>query len=278
MSRKSLKQQAKDRMGKDYSKSHSTIEKNIGNLERLMERIEEKYGLENINNLKTKHIEGVFADMREEKYAPTTIAAYAAVARDIAEAIGKENIVGTNEKLGASREGTRLNPGDPDLEAMTEVQDALNQKADWLGAAWQVQQAFALRLSEAIKPIKIVEHNDELCLEITGKNARIYYPSIDSPERVEALVRALNVIKEQGGRSLIPPDRTFKQGRDAYRNAVYRAGGTKENKANSHLGRHAYIQKSLHGSVKSAGEDIKKELIEKIGHSSVAKLRHYCPL
>lgn len=279
MSRKSLAQQAKDRIGKTHDLSHGTIEKNQGNLERLMDRIEEKFGLENIQNLKTKHIDGVFADMREEGKEPTTLAGYATVARDIAEAIGKENIVRSNEELGASREGTRLNPKTADEERMEQIQEALNEKADWLGAAWQLQQEFGLRLSEAIKPLKVVEQEEgKFCIEAVGKGKHIYYPPIDTPEREAAVHRAFEVRDAQGGRGLIPPDLSFKQGYDAFRNAIRAAGGTKANQANSQLGRHTVVQERLGGSVRSAGPDTRASVIRQVGHYDEAKLRHYCKL
>lgn len=278
MSKKSLAQQAKDRTGKTHDLSHATIEKNQGNLERLMDRIEEKFGLESIQNIKTKHIDSIFADMRDEGLSPTTLAAYAAVARDIAVAIGKENIVKSNEELGASREGTRLNPKTVDQEKMDQVQEILDQKDAWLGAAWQLQQEFGVRLSEAIKPLIVVDLNGQKCLEIQGKGGNFYYPPVDTPEREAALQRALDVKEAQGGRGLIPPDKSFKQGFDAYRNAIYRAGGRKANGANSHLGRHKTVQNRLGGSIKSATSDEKSKMIREVGHYDEAKLRHYCEL
>lgn len=278
MSRKSLAQQAKDRIGKTHDLSHGTIEKNQGNLERLMDRIEEKYGLESVQNIKTKHIDNTFADMREEGMVPSTLAGYAAVARDLAEAIGKVNIVRSNEELGASRDGTRLLPKTADAEKMNEVQHTLNAKADWLGAAWQLQQQFGLRLSEALKPLQEVEHNGENCLKVHGKNGNIYFPPIDTPERFAALQRAYAVRDSQGGKGLIPPEMTFKRGRDAYRNAIRAAGGTKANNANSQLGRHTTVRTRLGGSVRSATPETKAAVIGQVGHYDEAKLRHYCPL
>ena len=279
MSHKSLAQQAKDRIGKTHDLGHETIEKNQGNLERLMDRIEDKYGLERIQNLKTKHIDGVFADMREEGLSPSTIAGYATVARDIAEAIGKENIVRSNEELGASRQGTRLNPKIADQEKMSQIQEFLNRKDDWLGAAWQLQQALGLRLAEGIKPLKIVENErGELSLEVIGKGGHIYRPPINTPERVEAVARAFAVKEMQGGKGLIPPEKSFKQGYDKCRNEIRNAGGTKANMANSQLGRHTVIQERLGGSVRSASPETRAKTIREVGHYDEAKLRHYCDL
>lgn len=276
MGKKSLGQQAKDRIGRTRDLSHLTIEKNSGNLERLMDRIESKYGLENLQNLKTKHVDGVFSDMRAEGFSPSTLAGYAAVARDIAAAIGKENIVKSNEELGASREGSRLCPKTADPEKMEAVQEVLNGKSDWLGAAWQLQQAFGLRLGEAIKPLNIVEKNGQTCLEIHGKGGHKYYPPVDTAEREAALQRALDIKDGQGGRGLIPPDKSFQQGYDAYRNAIRAAGGTRENGANSHLGRHAVVQERLGGSVRSADQKTRDKVIREVGHYDPSKLRHYC--
>ncbi|KIH77489.1 hypothetical protein SAMN05660860_01848 [Geoalkalibacter ferrihydriticus] len=277
MSKKSLAHQAKARIGKTHDLSHLTIEKNQGNLERLMGWIQEEYGLESIHNLKTKHMDGFFAEMRQV-FSPTTLAGYAVVARDIAEAIGKENIVRSNKDLGASREGSRLCPKTADLEKMAEIQEILNEKAAWLGAAWQLQQAFGLRLSEAIKPLKIIEHKGQSCMEVHGKNGNIYFPPIDTPEREAALQRALEIKETQGGRGLIPADKSLKQGYDAYRNAIRVAGGTKENKANSHLGRHVVVQERLNGSVGSADEETRNQVVQEVGHYDQSKLRHYCDL
>jgi hypothetical protein len=55
-------------------------------------------------------------------------------------------------------------------------------------------------------------------------------------------------------------------------NALARAGFTKENHNNDHIGRHDFIQKE-HDAGKSA-----REIMEEVGHHRLAELRSYVHL
>jgi len=155
---KSLKQQAKDIVGKNRRKSTLTIKKNKGNLERLAERIRKKYGLQNIQHLKTKHIHGVFKDMINEGLSPATLSGYATVARNLAFAIGKQNIVPrTNEELGFSRAGDRYKPQLVNADDQDAIKRGLYAHDCYLGLAHEMREAFGLRAKESLLSVNTSE-------------------------------------------------------------------------------------------------------------------------
>lgn len=269
---KRLQQQFRDLVGKNYSKADGTIEKNLGNLDRLAVRISEKYGLENAQNLKTKHVRGVFQDMREEGLSASTIAAYATVARQVAEAIGKTNIVPSNEDLGASRAGERLKPGGLDHGRADKIQAALDERAGWQGLAYEMQRAFGLRLRESLLSVNVIKRQGGYYLEVKGgKGGRPRQLAVSTSDQWAATEGVAAHLARTGQRSLVPNHMTLRQGYDAQRNAIAAAGGTKANNANSHLARHNWAQNQ-----KAAGAS-DKALAADLGHGREDVVRHYVP-
>lgn len=105
------------KIGKIHSNSNLTNQKKFGNMSRLLDKVQEKFGLEKIDNLKTNHFEKVFQDLKEKGLSNSTLTGYATAARMIAESIGKQNIVPRDNKdLGISRAGERLQPQECNFE------------------------------------------------------------------------------------------------------------------------------------------------------------------
>lgn len=160
-----LRHQAEKMLGKDRRSATLTQYKNKGQVARFCDRVQEKYGLERLQGLKTKHIEGVFKDLKAGGLSSSTLASYATAARRVAEAIGKNNIVPrTNKGLGISRSGDRLKPVDANSLQISALTDALHKEAQWLGLASEMRSCFGLRLKESLLSREVKDG----CLVVRG--------------------------------------------------------------------------------------------------------------
>lgn len=273
---KPLKTQALERMGKDWSSAKGTRDKNLGNVRRFCDRIEEKFGLERLDNLKPGHVAAVFADLRAEGAAPTTIASYATAARIVAESIGKANIVPRdNAALGGSRAGERLMPKDVDADRLAAVRDAVGARAEWMGLAADMARDFGLRLGGAISRFEIVQKDGADWLRVTEKGGLTRLVPFENERQVQTAAAVFGHIRENGQTSLIPHGMTLKQGYNALRDAWSEAGGTKASGANFHAWRHAYVQERTGNDVRSMTQADKEALTQAVGHFDPSKLRHY---
>lgn len=276
MAGKPLKTQALERVGKDWSNASGTREKNLGNIRRLCDRIEDKFGLEKLDNLKEKHLQAVFNDMRAEGMASTTIAGYATAARTVAESIGKANIVPRdNESLGAGRAGERLCPKDVNHEGLQTTRDAVAKENLWHGLAADMSRDFGLRLEGSVSRFSVVQMDGQDYLRVTEKGNLTRHVPFENQRQVETAKAVFAHIRERNQTSLIPTGMTRKQGYDSLRMAWRDAGGTKANNANFHAFRHAYVQERTGNNVASMTREEKQALVKAIGHGDTSKLRHY---
>jgi len=83
--------QARELVGKNWSKGSLTREKLLGNIERISEFMQ-KQGLQKIQDMKSKHVERFIQDMQNRNLSNSTQAGYLTVLRVLAGAIGKQNI------------------------------------------------------------------------------------------------------------------------------------------------------------------------------------------
>lgn len=277
MAGKPLRTQALERVGKNWSNASETRDKNLGNIRRLCDRIEEKFGLESIQNLKPHMIEAVFADMQAEGLASTTIAGYATAARTVAEGIGKANIVPRdNAGLGGSRASQRLKPKDVDRGALQAVRDrAVEAAGQWVGLAADMARDFGLRMAGSVSRFEVVQVDGRDYLRVTEKGGLTRHVPFENQRQVETAKAVFAHIREHGQTSLIPTGMTKKQGLNSLRTAWLNAGGTKTNNANFHCWRHAYVQERTGNDLASMARDEKEALVRAVGHFDTSKLRHY---
>lgn len=263
-----LRQQIQHIMGKDRRSSALTAYKNRGQIARLCDAIYEKYGLQNINHLKTKHIFGIMNEMKARGLGSSTLASYATAARRIAAAIGKQNIVPrTNKELGISRAGERLKPVTPNHEQISEIKTALYEKAEWLGLAADMRDKFGLRAKESLLSHEV---NIKGQLIVRGtKGGRPRALAIRTPEQKELVERIRQYIIDNRQKSLIPSEMSLKQGLKAQSNAVSRLGGTKANNAHPHATRHGYAQKRTNEGIS------REQVSEELGHGRPDVVSHY---
>lgn len=267
-----LKNEARGRIGKDWSGGSLTRAKLLGNLDRIAEAAAHR-GYQHIDQIGSRFVEQFFENLRADERSPSTISGYATAMRTLAFGIGKANIVPrSNEPLGGSRAGTRLAPKEPDVNKMLEVREALYAKAHWLGVAHDLRAAYGLRAKESLlsKTTFVDQRGRTLLMAEGTKGGRPRTLAVDTIEKAVALATLKQHLAATGEKSLIPGGMTLKQGYHMQKNAVHRAGGTKENSANAHLARHAYAQ-----ALRAQGVD-RAAIAEDLGHGRIEVISHYC--
>ncbi|MBJ6752083.1 integrase domain-containing protein [Geomonas anaerohicana] len=267
-----LQQEARNVIGKNWNGASLTREKLLVNLNRIAEFAAQK-GYQHMDQVGGKFVNDLFEKLKSEGLSPSTISGYATAMRTLAGAIGKANIVPRdNGALGGSRAGTRLQPKEPNVEKMLEVRQALYEKAEWLGIASDLRAAFGVRAKEGLLSKTTFEDSrGRTLLKIEGtKGGRPRSLTVDTPEKGAALATLKQHLAETGAKSLIPASMTLKQAYDFQRNALHRAGATKENGANAHLARHGYAQ-----ALKAAGVD-REAIARDLGHGRIDVISHYC--
>lgn len=268
---KSLTDQAMEVMGKNWSNSSLTREKNLGNVERLLDRIEAQSGLESLENLKPGHITAAFEQMQAEGLSASTLSGYATAARMVAEGIGKANIVPRdNESLGVSRAGERYNPIVSDPADRDQVQAALAERyGEHLALAHEMRESFGLRAKESLLSVNVVERDGKQFLQVEGaKGGRDRLVEIHTDRQRAAVAGVQAHLAQTGQRSLCPADKSLKQTYDQQRNALRAVGATKANASNAHASRHAYVQER-------SGQVSDRELAQEVGHNREEVLNHY---
>lgn len=268
---KPLSQQARDCVGKNHGKAGGTNDKNIKNMDRLMDRIEAQTGLQSINDLKTNHFKQAFEDLKAEGLAKSTLEGYASVARDVAEAIGKANIMPrTNAEwdIGRSVE-ERYCPKVTDPTDQAQVREALAERSEHLALAHDMREAFGLRAKESLLSVNVVERNGKEYLQVQGaKGGRPREVEIRTGEQRQAAAAVREYVDRTGQKSLCPMGKTLKQSLDQQRNAMTAIGATKANGTNMHTLRHAHVQERR-------GKEDDRKLVQEVGHNRTEALNHY---
>jgi site-specific recombinase XerD len=262
-----LQHEAKQLVGKNYGKASLTTEKLVQNIERIAEFMETQ-GLQSIRHLKTKHVERFFSSI--SNLSPSTRANYATAMRQIASAIGKKNIMPrANAEIGIDR-SDRYSPKHGNIEKMLEIRNTLYENGEWRALAFDVQRQFGLRIKESLLSNKTQKIDGKEFLVVEGaKGGRPRNLEIRTPEQAAVVERVQEYIRQSGSSSLIPKEKTLSQGYKSLVNAISRAGGTKENQANSHLWRH---EKAREMSDSGSSD---KDIAEHLGHGRESVVRHY---
>ncbi|WP_168206022.1 phage integrase N-terminal domain-containing protein [Geobacter sp. FeAm09] len=277
---KSLVSQVLGLIGKNWSKASLTREALLQHAKQFSKFMESKFGMNDIQNLKTKHIEAYVRDMQARNLSAGTIANRLTALRTIAKAIGKVNIVErTNAAYSIKR--TRMNPIQANTELIGKIRSELAEKAvagdriaKMCHAAAELRDAFGLRAKESLKTFKVVEREGKLYLQVEG--AKCGRPR-DLEVRTEAQLRAVQLAAEvssalgSGTGRIMPPEMSLKGAVDAQRTLWRKLGGTKENNANMHAQRHERFQTMKSEGVSNA--DIMKEA----GHGEARSPGHYIP-
>lgn len=292
-----IKHEARAAFGKMRSKGSLTQEKARSNLDRIATFCADR-GLQHISHLNTKTVTAFVESLKTEGLKASTIEGYLTTLRQLANNLGKNNIVHReNVSYGITRRGedryapkTEVNHG-----KLAEVKEKLYQKAEWLGIAQTLREAFGLRMKESLLSGKVfsdergnhymkiekatnggkervVTVEGARTLEVKGAKGGRPRDLVEQTKQQIAAINELRAYQEKTGRtSIIPPDLTLKQAYDIQRNTCHRLGMTKANNANPHISRHAEAQRMA-----SEGAS-KREIVERLGHSDERKISHYVP-
>jgi site-specific recombinase XerC len=244
----SLERQALVRVGKNWSKGSLTREKLLSNVQEFSRFVAAKFGLEKIDNLKPKMIEAFAKDLHEKKLAPATMAGKMTAVREIAAAIGKQNIVARDNKA-YGIERIRINPQAINHDKLSEIREMLQDRAtngDKIAkmslAADRLREAFGLRAKESLMSRNILQRDGRQYLVVEGaKGGRPRELEV----KTDAQLKAVQFVDEtsrslgSGTGRIIPPNMSLKQAYDAQRNLWTKLGGTRKTGANMHGERHA---------------------------------------
>lgn len=198
-------------------------------MKRIAHQLEKRFGLEQIHNLKAKHVGAIFTDLIAEGLDPSTLYGYATAFRMIARAIGKKNIVPrTNRELGFSRRGIHFRPTEANITFIQSVRKELYNRAEWLGLAQDLRQNFGLRVKESLLSVDVIFINNIEYLVVEGsKGNRPRVLPILTEEQIDVIQRVKLFVQNNGQKSLVPVDKTLKQAYDRQRNELHRMGPTK---------------------------------------------------
>ena len=273
---RSLAVQALATIGKNWSKSSLTREATIQQTRAFAQFVQERFGLENIQNLKPGHVQAYVSDMRGHALNAGTMANRLSAIRSLAESIGKANIVHrTNAEYGIER--VRKNPVESNQDKIAEIKERIeaaarngNQIAMMCSASAALRDAFGLRAKESLMSHRV--EDNRLIVE-GSKGGRPRSLEIANNDQIRA-VQYANLISqalESGTGRIIPPNMSLKQAYDAQKNLWSQLGGSKENKSHQHASRHYFAQQC-----KGAG-DSDAEIGEKLGHGREDVVGHYVP-
>ncbi|MEI8356135.1 MAG: integrase domain-containing protein [Deltaproteobacteria bacterium] len=280
---KPLSMQAREAIGKQYGRQHAsqTTQAVMSAVKTFTEFVENRYGLEKIENMKTHMVESYVAARMEDGIGTAQLTRDATAMRLLAEAIDKANIVPrTNAELGINRDmSERYSPQLANGDKLSEIRQALAERAERTGenadkalvAAYDLRTEFGVRANESLMS-RVIENDGRLALDVLGAKGgreRVLEPQTEA--QIRALEQYRDTSREIGNMNgkCIPPDMSSRQMYDYQRNQIRELGGTKSNGANMHAMRHEYAQGRI-----SSGAD-RLAVAEELGHGREEVVHHY---
>lgn len=276
----SLERQACVKIGKDWSRSSLTREKLLSNVQEFAKFVHIKYGLEKLDNLKPKMIEAFVKSLHERGLSASTMAGKMTAIRELASAIGKQNIVARDNKT-YGIERIRINPQVVNPEKVAEIRGIIETKAQagdkvakMCLAADRLREAFGLRAKESLMSSKVYEKDGRQYLQVEGsKGGRPRDLEVKNELQHKAVQLVIETSKFLGSGTgrIIPTSMSLRQAYDGQRNLWRALGGTRESGANMHGERHSYARE-----LKSGGAS-KAEIMIQLGHGGDRSPSAYLP-
>lgn len=276
---KPLSSQALDRIGKKWDLAKETREAKLQSISRFANFVEQKFGLQKIDNLKPGHVQAYAEYLHQKGINARTGANYMSAVRDVCKAIGKSGIVAKDNATYGFNGVSRQNPLSVNSEKINAIRSLLEAKAatgDRLALMMSVsaamRDAFGLRQKEALLSNAVIIKNNQKYLEVKGaKGGRLREVLIRNDKQVNALERvaATAAALGNGNGRVLPPEMSLKEAMKSESKEWHQLGGTREAQANMHAQRHAYAQERL-----SAGAT-KAEVNQELGHGDHRSLGSY---
>lgn len=251
----------------------------IGNIGRCMQQ----YGINSILHIKGSHVERYFAELRTAGLSAGRMANHATAMRALCRAIGKQDIVPSNAKLGCARDVENRTKHADERVNVSKMQDVAARLPENCRHAYSMSQQFGLRQKEALLSCKVVSHDggkSELLVVQGAKGNRYREVPIEN-EQQKAALAANQAYRASHGGTLIDESKNLKQGLKQYQNELHAAGATRINGNNTHTLRRQYIidrcEKIL-SAPETAREKMIGELVDQIGHGRQEVLACYTAL
>ncbi|MFH1028436.1 MAG: phage integrase N-terminal domain-containing protein [Pseudomonadota bacterium] len=267
---KPLSVQALERIGKDWSVGSKTREGHLQHTKDFANHVSQRFAMEDIQNLKPKHVESYVQHMKDEKLDNGTMCNRMAAVRTLVNAIGKGNIVARDNKAYGIARGSRQKPIIADQRRVDGIRQVLADRANagdrvamMCHAAAELREAFGLRPQESLLSSKLVETPKGIALRVEGaKGGRPRDLRIGNESQLRAvqIVAQVSQALGSGTARIIPPEMSLGQAYNAQRTLWRELGGTKSSAANMHVSRHTTAQ------VMNAQGYSKGEIMAWLGH------------
>jgi len=274
---KDLAYQTTHCVGKERHVGDKTHTEHLGSLARVGNWLQERYGLDNIKNMKSHMVQTFYKEHAHQ--SASSLEKYATAFRLIAASIGKENIVPrSNKELGGRTAAERYAPKVGDAGKLDAIHVKLVEMASknpdnrYLVAAHEMRQAFGLRAAESLASCKVVQREGKQFLSPNmtkgGREREIEIKSAAQRNAVAA-VRALASEYGKPSGSMLPPTKSWQQCYNQQKNIMSKLGATKAASAHMHVNRHDWTREQL-----KSGES-RKDTAEALGHGREEVVDHY---
>lgn len=249
---KPLASQALERIGKDWSVGKSTREAHLQHTKDFADFVRQKFAMEKIQNLKPNHVQAYVQDMKDQGLDNGTMCNRMAAVRDLAEAIGKGNIVARkNGDYGIAR-GNRQKPVIANQAEVDRIRTTLAELANsgdriamMCHAAAELRDTFGLRSKESLMSSKLIATPNGVALRIEGaKGGRVRDLRIGNADQLRAVQQVAQVSQALGSATgrIIPPEMSLEKAYNAQRTLWRELGGTKKVSTHMHSARHTTAQ------------------------------------
>jgi len=241
-------------------------------------RVMHRYGLQSIKDIKAKHVERYFAELRENGLSAGRIANHATAMRMLCGIMGKGDIVPSNRVLGCARDvDNRTKHADERMD-VSKAAEVREQLCDNHKIAYDMARYFGLRQKESLLSHRTVNLGDTDYLIVEGaKGGRPRQVPITNGQQRNVLQRNAEYRAANGGK-LIEEDKTLKQGLKALQNDLNAAGASRDSGANMHTLRREWIIErcqEIKVAPTDSQEKMLKDLVEAVGHGRVEVIRCY---
>lgn len=246
----------------------------LGNIGKKMEQ----YGLNSIKDLKPRHVERYFAELRDRGLSAGRMANHASAMRRLCSMMGKGDIVPSNAKLGCARDiANRTKHADVRLD-VKKYGEVLAKISEHHQIACSMARHFGLRQKESLLSHKRIIRDGVEYLVVEGaKGGRPREIPITTAEQKANLERNLEYRAAHGGK-LIDETKSLRQGIKELQNVLFSVGASRQNQTNMHTVRREWIIErclQILAAPVADREAMIKDLVEQVGHGREEVIRCY---
>jgi integrase len=220
-----------------------TQDRRLSNLKDLIETIYQKYKLDDIHQLRTKHVDFYAQDLKTRTMNPHSMRVKMSDVRWLAEKIGKQNIVARDNAIYGFPEDSRKQDTDqawPE-DKYREVQGRMEDER--VAFVMRGARYLGLRLEEVskVRPQDIDWTKNVVHLKRGTKGGRYRYVMLVTPE-ARAWAHELGRQVPARDRGIIPPQYTERSWKSHVQREIRKAGGGRANGLRLHGLRHTFAQ------------------------------------